>query len=356
MGRWKSFQEALLRPSTAATLIAIAVAFTTIVACGALIDERLVGSGTGRDLLPFGRSDDDLEVTSRVLELRRRDDGRPIVIVLGASETREIIDRPRLESQLTGSDGTAPELLMLTQARQGLSEVVRLVEEIPDGTRGVLVLSLGVGRFVVGDDDAGNELIWPRLGFRTERRDAELRAAGQSPPSPTGIFLVDNLRFYFPRLLALPRNLLLGPPVRRIHRYDDRPAMSAEEWQSRADFTRQRLAEFDANFTANAELLTRALEALRARTRMTVVVTSLPVNPRFVDEVIGDERYRAMIARMFAMVEGWNVELVDLSAARLAVEDYWDWIHLRIPAARARTTDLLAPAGLRGLAAAKERP
>jgi hypothetical protein len=322
-------------------VLALTLAVGAFALAVTVIDERFVGSQAGRDLLAFGRSDDDLEITSRVLALRGRDPGRPLVLVVGASETREIIDRERFEAALAEGRSEPVDTLILAQPRQGLAEVRRIADEIPDGTPGVFIFSLGIGRFVADEADAGNELIWPRLGFRTGRRDAQLLAAGARVPPATGLFLLDNLRFYFPRLMVSPRNVVLGPPKRRMYRYDDRPPMTAAEWDAKAKLISSRLGEFDANWADNAARVAEIIDDLRRRTRMTVVATMLPVNPRFVDEVIGDGPYRGMTGKLLAMVETAGLPLADLSRAELATGDYWDWIHLRSPEARGRTTDLI---------------
>lgn len=341
MGRWSSFLEGCTRPSAVSVTIALALAAGTFAAAVTVIDERFVGSRAGRDLLAFGRSDDDLEITSRVLELRERDPARPLVVVVGASETREIIDRERFDAAIADGRASPVDTLVLAQPRQGLAEVRRIADEIPDGTSGVFVLSLGIGRFVADEADAGNELTWPRLGFRTGRRDAELRDAGAKVPQATGIFLLDNLRFYFPRLMVSPRNVVLGPPKRLMHRYDERPPMTADEWDAKARLIASRLGEFDANCAVNAARVAEVIDDLRRRTRMTVVATMLPVNPRFVAEVIGDGPYRAMTGKVLAMVDAAGLPLADLGRAGLSTGDYWDWIHLCSPEARDRTTDLI---------------
>lgn len=342
MGRWSSFLEGCTRPSAVSVVLAlgcVAAAFATAIT---VIDERFIATPTARELLTLGHADDDLEVTSQVLGLAGRDPGRPLVVMVGASETREMIDLDRFRATVSpdGVDGVDTEIL--AQPRQGLAEIHRLAERIPDGTEGVFVLSLGIGRFTSAEGEADGEPNFPRLGFGGGRGDPEPSGTERRALLGRGSFLLDNLGFYLPRLLRLPRNVVLGAPRHSIHRYDRRPPMPAAEWDLKARQMQSRLEGFDAGFAANAERLAAIVGRLRQRTRMSVVATILPVNPRFADETIGADRYRSMVDRVIGLVEAEGLPVIDLEGVGLSTSDYWDWIHLRSPETRARITDLLA--------------
>lgn len=353
MGRWSSFLEGCTRPSAVSVVLAlgcVAAAFATAIT---VIDERFIATPTARELLTLGHADDDLEVTSQVLGLAGRDPGRPLVVIVGASETREMIDLGRFRDAVSTPGTERVETVLLAQSRQGLSEVHRLADRIPDGSAGVFVLSLGFGRFSSDQIGANDESNTPRLGFRNEDGGSERREACETEARRGGFFLLDNLGFYLPRLLKLPRNLLLGSPRLSANRYDRRPPMPARDWDLKVHQARSRLEGFDRNFAAHAEMLAEIIARLRRRTRMTVIATFLPAHPRFAAETIGEDRYRAMNDRVVRMLEVEGIPLVDLDEARLSASDYWDWIHLRSPDARSRITDVLAARSREALGTAR---
>lgn len=343
MSRLASLFGGFREPSATLVIVSLAVVLTAVAALAIGIDEELVGSPRGRELLRFGRSDDDLEVTSLALGLRGRSPDVPVVLILGASETREMVDAQGLERSLHEALDPRAEVLILAQPRQAFDEAARIIEFIPDGTPGVCVLNVTFGRFSRPPGDF-RELAWPRLGFRSERREEELRTLGAAVPDRTGIFLLDNLRFYFPRLIAIPRNLVLGTPERVTHRYDHRPPrgeLGAEFIEERISEFRDRLADFNAHFDANAAKLDAIVEELRRRTRMKVLVTGLPHAPGDVQRRMGEDTYRSMTGRIAERVMEKGLPWIDLAGASLTDRDYWDGLHISSPAARARITELM---------------
>jgi len=350
MGRVSDFLEGLRTPSTLAVSTALAVTSASAAFLVTAIDEDFVASERGSLLFREGPEDDDLEATSRALRLAHRDPDVPLVAVFGASDVREMIDRPLFAERIAaGFDGPV-EIAYLDQPKQGMLEFAALASRIPDGTRGVLLLGMGIGRF--DGDPVRDATARPRVGFRTPTRiDGEALV-----DDGTGIFLVDNVRFYFARLPGVIRNLTRGTPSLVAHRYDTRPPMTAEAWTSKGGEIMGRLSRFDANYDRNAQILAEAIRDLRARTRMEIVVTRFPINPRFVREVIGQERHDAWLARIVELLYSNGLEAFDLSAAGLTESDYWDWLHIGDPVARARVTELVAPLVTAALRDGESRP
>ena len=117
MSRIASYCRGFREISAIQVIVALLVVLAAVSSLAIVVDEELVGALSGRDLLRFGRSDDDLEVISLALELQRRSPDDPLVIILGASETREMVDVESLERSIRAVSGSRADVLRLAAPR-----------------------------------------------------------------------------------------------------------------------------------------------------------------------------------------------------------------------------------------------
>jgi hypothetical protein len=344
-GPLADFLAGLVRPSAIALGVASLV---VLVATGALLAILVPSRLThGLDRYLFGVGDDEyVQVTMDVLRLRSRSSGAPLVAIVGASVGMGAILERDLARVLRSEMAPDVEVREFATARQTLWESAAIIEMIPRGTAGALILEVGPSRFTRTADDLDSLYRRPRLGFRSALLDRAARRAGFRPPPLTGIYALDNRLFIAPRLPTALRNVIkdrLGLPLPTYrYRYPNRVA-EADLWNEIATRVSDRFVDYQKLMRSNLPVLDSLIALVRARTRMTVVVLEHPMNPRFVRDWLGPSlyRYHRSQLRRFAATRG--VAYLELQPALdFAESDFYDWAHLKTAAIARRFTQALA--------------
>ena len=326
-------------PSLGALVIIVAINLSGVV--GLLLGLETLMIHGGDRLLAENPFDQDIYVTSEALRLSRSDSSRPFVAVLGGSSVRHMFFKDDLQRQLRDLTQNVVDVYNLTTSRQSIWEMVTLVDMIPPDTKGIVVIEAALGPFAFGQGDLKDMLKTPRLGFRSRYFDEELKLAGLEPSFYTGIYSLDNYRFYMSRLSTwLTR--LHSMPVEQVESafLGPNPHPMVQKWEGQP--YSDRLNQHRNNVEANVTVLDRLARRL-SQTRLKLVLLDAPVNQRFLHNFHHEEDWLDHRRRMSQFAAQHEVPfLTVVEEARVKDTDYYDYCHLTSRKAVAKITTILA--------------
>lgn len=327
---WKELIRGLSRPSGGAVTLALLINVAWITAlCAAVTPGRLAG---GLDqYLARSERDDDVFAAAKAFRMRSLPATTPLVVATGASAELETLDEGDLAAEFAarGFEGVA--VLNTATSRQPFTDAMKLVEQIPDGSRGVVVVGIGPSRLTAGREVFAEALEAPRLPIRSEYETRLAAEFGVELPWTTGIYALDHARFLAPRMRGFLSRVVKHRPVQHItQKYVGLGRSRGAKWTWRGEMVAERLEHYDAHVDLNLGVLRDIVVRIRERTEMRVLLVEHCVNPRFVAEFTEPGTYDAHIERVRRFAEGLGVPYVHLrEAAGVQEEDFHDWCHLR---------------------------
>lgn len=341
-GAGGAFLQGLVTPSPLALLLALAVAASLLLSLTRLTAGHvaMVADWFGRT--PNVQALDVYLVTGRALRLRASHPDRPGLVMLGGSTTRESFESGLADALL--AQGPHPASVTdLTGSGQALLDSLTLADMLPQGFRGVVVL--GVNPIRVGKPINRSTLTFPRYGVPSPTLREEGARLGLPLPRLTGAYALDERAFLIRMWGDMTSNVHAlfrthGAP--RRHWYRNAKPFREAALQRHFALTRQALAGYDRSVAASIGMMGRLAARLR-RQHVQLVVLEAPVNPRFVRESIGMPAYQHHVAEMRAFAAANRIPYLNFSRT-VQVPDFYDWGHLRNPAATARQTRELVAA------------
>jgi hypothetical protein len=302
----------------------------------------------------------DEHATGAAFRLEKEDSGRLLVVALGASAIREALDGEDLNAEFERRLARPVSVYGLATGSQSLYDSIAFAERIPSGSRGIVVLGMGPSRLTKPKSHLEEIIKAPRLGFRSDAVEEMARSSGIEVPGRTGLYPVDNIRFFAPRLTTLALRLVgNNPQSRRAHLYLEHPALGGKQWLKSSRGIAKRLERYEENARHNLELIDRLVAVVKARTRMEVVIVEHPLNPRFVREFATTEFVERHLQLVEAAARRLGIQHLDLNRlAGFGEPEFYDWCHLRNRAAIQRCATEVARGVARRLAESgpKERP
>jgi len=269
--------------------------------------------------------------------------GVPTAIVTGASGVRYAIgDFAALEDELRTHVAGA-RVVDLTTDDQSVLETLAILDLIPDRFGGIVVVGTNPHRWsrpaAQRDPEAG--FVY-RLGVRSPYLD-HWRALNGEPPRPEHSYFWDNREFLLPRLGPLIANTLDAPPDEFVPRAHNPRRAPDARWEAFARTVETIEERFATRGQPNLQLLAHAGRRFGQRTAGRLALLESPLAPRAARECYGPEFLALYDARMrrFAARQGWPYWTLQ-EAAELEEDDFFDWMHLRNGAARARFRTQLA--------------
>jgi hypothetical protein len=276
--------------------------------------------------------------------MRLEHESGPQVVVLGGSLVVRCISGEAeltrgIQSRMTG--GPAPRVSDLTFDGQTEWEMAYLLGWLGSRYEGVVVLGMNpdfLGRLPTELYDS----LWG-LGSRAiEERAA---AYGADRPFRTGIFLLDNWRFFVPRWRPLVRNLTYAGPVAPLDPIDETWIQGARRESERTrelEALPSLIADYDRNHRANFAIIADAVARLGPRAA--VLLLDGPRSPLWRRHADGSQffaRYESDV-RVFADTHGFVYLRLndDVTFADDEIVDYEG--HIGSKGARDRCTDAVA--------------
>jgi hypothetical protein len=346
---WLAFWAGAIHPSLASLVIAFSVNVLVFVALCVYITPDFLAGPMHRYLMkdPF---DSFVPLTAKALLSRHSEP--PQIVILGDSVTvRCVSNEERLAGMVAEkSRGSAPIVYDLSADGVVLLEMEVLAEQLPTRFDGILIL--GVAPPVLSNpmrDLVTDILNTARMGLSSEVIDNAARSVGVKVPYRTGVYFIDNWRFFLSRVLFTTRNLLITgaqpyvdpldhPWVQEIKRSEQRQREMAEKYFSLVT----RL--YEPNKQANLAVIERIITGLKKRGDVSFILLQAPINPLWYDNPIGKEFFEKYTAdlRQFATEHGMSF-LSPSQEAKLRPADFFDHAgHIGNHEARERCTQAIA--------------
>ena len=344
---WQAFLDGLTKPSRGATAATLATVFVGFAICAITFTEGFV-AGPFHRYLAWGRTDTQLEVTSRALAVRSMELDGPAVFILGSSGIREAISNSEdLQGLLGERSPDAPVVCNLSSFDQTTVEMFALADMLPEKFDGVVLLGINPCDVGAGPQQhhAGAKNGFDlRFGFRSPAVDAEAIASGHDLPPVTGNYFVDNYRFFLPRLPYLFRNLAFGVPEEEHHPWAEIGGPIDENgWDLQAERVKRLVDDYHAQLNKTLDYYARMINDLKTRGDVKVVLLESPICPRCIEETIGEPFWEQHVANMSDFAERSSVRYWNLNdEAGLTNDDFYDYVHIFNPDAQMRYTTALS--------------
>lgn len=263
----------------------------------------------------------------------------PTAVIIGASSLQHSIpDEELMTRMLSEKLGTDARVYNMTAGGTTPWEAAALSDFLDDRIEGLYVIGVSVAKFALPTSNLEFLGSYPRFGFTSEALDAELHAAGFAVPRRTGVYALDNFKFFMARLKSL-RHIVTGPA--EIHRYSTRRGTVPEEqWPAHIEEWIPFLEVYDENKQPVYETIERLIERLRSGGSDVVLLNGV-INPRMMEHIPQEiqQQYEQDI-RSFA--EELSVEYWDLQdVIGFAPDRFYDRVHIKDPEAREQYGDVL---------------
>lgn len=329
------FVRGATRPSGAGLIGIVLVASGLFAACLVFITPRNIAR-IDPGYLMTSRYDSWVVHSSHVLSLAEFgvEPGTTPVAVFGTSALHHAVTSPEeLADQVGGITGRSVRVYPLWSDALWVWDITNAVGMLPDDFPGVVVISLSALSFCREGEGIDRLNTQPRAAYTSEQLREEMRIQGVEPRALTGIYFLDESRFFTVRLSAV-RNIILGP--RRQGRLFDGQNQLPDptRWDRIMSAMNARLEQYDAAHTQVFDAVGRIIDALHARGAL-VAICEPPINPYAMtrmDRAVFD-RHRVNM-RSFAAehgIEYWDLRS-DVPLAESEFND--DWTHLTKGAGR----------------------
>lgn len=329
-----------------AALVVLAVA---AIPYGSLADlARHIDDGTIVDTVSAkqfvaGISDDASRVTYQIALLKRRSPTTPAVYLVGGSAVRESISSDKdLAAAIAQAGARRPFVRLLASNMQTLPETLALIDNLPAGAGGVVVIGVHHITFISGPDNARLQLRGINLVMKSRALRAFVADRLESDPAND---LRDGVRAYLAKYREKhAADAFEGPLLTYVqHHYGQKSVMSKgskrrgiDNW---LDGRGSPNGLFATNFEYSAALLGECVRLARHKGYEVLLMEDT-----LDSEVVGgafklyQEKYRAVCDKL---VRRYDAHYVDLTrSSGINDKDFHDLYHL-VPSGRAKWTPRL---------------
>ncbi len=194
--------EGLIGMSMASLLIAVA----TILAILLLVSPATFNL-VPHELLILEEKDLDILAIQKAHDLRSLPPSSLAVTLIGSSSLQEaLLDEEEIESQLRSKLNAEIHVTKLTARGINLWDMARFMDSIPENYNGIVLLCISMEYGLKKDRNILERFPLPSATF-----DDILKRNGVEPKNKSGIYLLDNLRFFSIRTTALIKSIFFGP-------------------------------------------------------------------------------------------------------------------------------------------------
>jgi len=341
---WNAFYRGVSQPSLAALAITLAIVPLLLASFFVFFTPGIL-AGPGYRYFMVDAYDTHTRVTHKVLALEPTPS--PLVALLGSSTTLRCFEsQSGLADSIHALSGVEPVVRNLATDGQNTWEMAAIVDRLPAGQSGVIVIGVMPGILAYGTDELRDIVERPRLGFVSAILDEAARENGLEVPNRTGLYSIDNIRFLAAHRHVLLRNLLFGgvddgdpltqPWMKRVN--------NPEYWAYEISVLPRLVESFELNHKDNLARIKRFMDAARASGGYSFLILNGPYNPAWHDLDEGDAfftRYNAVV-RQFSKEQD-AAYLGITQRANLKPGDFVDYEgHLGTRGGRARCHKALA--------------
>ena len=324
--------EGLVKPSALSVSLMLASLLVFILAF-VFGSQQLMQAGQGH-LFATNRYDSDAFVTSELERLKDIPTEKPLLAISGASVTYSSFGtEEEIARDYKARFGTDVDVALLSSGRMPLTSSIMILDHLPKNRPVIAVLGVGPSRFTMPSEEVTEPFTTTRFGTSSPAELELRKELGVPAQRETGFLVVDHGGFYIVRLWAFFRNVLrLAITGHGVIRDDERYiGLTASDRfkELRANAVVERFDHSDKARVLNEGLLEKAISLAKSRPNMQLYIVEHPINPSFVSEYLGEDRYARHLARMKALtarndVPYWTIGK-DLD---LGESNFYDWAHI----------------------------
>ncbi len=340
---WAALASGLLRPSLVAVIIAVGSCGGAIIAADLLITEDSM-MGPNATVFAQDALDDYCYATSDALRFQHNPPKGDHVALIGTAAMREAIETDeQVASRIERGFGKSIPVIDFMSGGQSGIEMAAFADSLGRDFEGVVVLGVSFSRLAADSSELAKLVEEPRLAFASPAADAEIRAAGFTPPARTGNYFIDNYKFFVARYRTTLWHLVTGKaPEHATRTYLGRAPADAAQWASDAAILKARTGHYDDRAEGNLGAMKRLIALFPDRSKVKIVLLEIPLNPKAQDEVLGRDFVSKHRARLQAFAEREGVLYWDLNqSVGLTPADFQDWAHVNTASAQERWTGQL---------------
>lgn len=169
----------------------------------------------------------DVQASQKALQLRFATANQLTVTLLGASSLHEaLLGEDKMAQQLSSRLGRPVTLKKITVRGVKIFDLLRFVDQIPSAYKGIVLICVSTEKY----EDPEKSL--HRFPLASPSYTQEISKLGISPSFKTGVFLIDNYRFFTARSRIFAKALIFGP-VRPVTYYGDGLKLSEQNPRKR---------------------------------------------------------------------------------------------------------------------------
>lgn len=324
------FYEGIIQFSLLSVLLALFIAITPFLFGVIWVDEDFMASDSHR-LFSNGTREDYPITTSIALQLSNSPKNIKKVVYLGASASRAAFNPESVSSFLSKNLTDNVDVFNLSSSRQTLWESRLLVDKIPKGSEGIVVIGLGPNRLAQTSQELQFLQRGIRLALTADVFDKELSLVGITPTQKTGNYFIDNRHFFVPRYADLVNNIVNGAPIYQ-NRWYGKPPVDLKYWEKiSTEVSSSILKNFDHQVDNNLEVAQRIINDIRQHTTMKIVLTIPPKNPKFIENYLTKDFTLKFQEKVNHFAQSNQLEVLDIANNELTFveDDFLDWAHFR---------------------------
>lgn len=341
------FVRGLTKPtSLSVSVMALTVLFLAAVALLGLPD---IMASRSAILLAAYPTDHDLFATAKLLRLNAVEDQRPILAIVGGSETLAAFGRTKdVHEAVLRATGTDYDVVNLSANRQSFLDHLRFIDRLPENRETIIVMGVGPVRFTRTKAHYQESIDDARFGFPSKAFDEEATRLGLKQKPETGFLVYDYPGFYLPRFRSFPYvigRMILGARISQ----DEMEYVGFKKPPKEFDtHSREVMSRFENNSRDGTQpLAERLLIDIVARTRRNprqrLVLIEQAINPAFVQKYMGQARYAEHLRYMQDFARKHQVTYWNLARdTHLGPDSYFDWAHINSAEAQHKIQRALA--------------
>jgi hypothetical protein len=328
-----AFLASLTVPSGLSVVVMLGVAAGLLLAFVVFVQWA---AQTGRsDLFATDMADHPAFLVADLTRLSDHPDDPPVLAIIGASVTRASFGTTaEIAEAFRERTGQVVEVVNLCSGRQPIPFHLALVENLPRNRPVTVVLGIGPSRFTFDRSSLQDLYDGDYLPISGPEENALMHEVGIDPGSASGIAVMEDGVFYAGRATSLAKNLagilLQGHSVKQHEElYIGRPKVSDATFRNHSEVVAARFENAEENIAMNRQLLAQLVDLVKSRPNLRLVLYEDPMNPDFIANYLGAERYDEYLAYMRGFAESKDLPYWTFSRdLGLGREAFYDWAHI----------------------------
>ncbi len=327
----KAFIDGLVKPSELSLVVAV---LTSIVLCCfyfSFSDPTNIIENAS--LLATDERDDDIFITSTVLQLKAETAPLESIYLIGDSALREIVRVNLLTDELKRNNFDA-RIVDLRGGGQSLLESLAIIDNLPDNSTGLVVLGISAKSFIINSKMLDSASYGNRRGYTSEALMNFLDSIGHRSNRTTGVYGIDNFRFLLPRFINYWFSNDQRRTERSVHLKMYAAKKSTEELNALKNTYSLELSlpykKYRTFIDTGLKALSTTINIVESKPELKITFIEKPLSPDFLSSHVGKEFITAYENLIIEFTEKYNVTYHNPSHYfPYNSADFYDLVHVR---------------------------